>query len=955
MSTDLITSLREKEALYRVTSAIIERTPLPELLQAVVDSVAEALPAERVVLITFDVVVQKVIHFVKGGTGSDSVVHVTFDELQHGLSGWVLREKLPALSLKSAPDPRELPDAQTRRLETNCGDIIVVPLLYRGKTFGTLTAINHFEGATFGQRQLDIMMTMARHSSVAINTAEYDAQLLLEIEERKRLEINLAVARDQALEASRQKSEFLANMSHEIRTPMNAILGLLTLLQSTELNARQQDYAIKTHGAAKFLLGLLNDILDFSKVEAGKMCLDIRPMRLDQILRNLSVILSASVGEKNIEVMFDIDPALPEVVLGDSMRLQQVLVNLGGNAVKFTEKGQVVLALRTRHPGPTADRFKSVVVEFTMEDSGIGIEAGHHDKIFSGFSQAESSTTRRFGGTGLGLAISQHMVQLMGSEIKLVSIPGVGSTFSFALELPVVDDVPLRLDIPPRQLLAPEQVLVVDDNARAGELTARMVRSWGWQVEVAQSGQQALDFICARQSSLGEAFVYPAMFIDSQMQGMDGWETAQRIRQLAHTQQRAQPLIFMLSGHGRETLARQSIADQNLINGFLVKPVTASMLFDAYMCARRGNAGVRQVGRMRNSQPQLKGMRILVVEDNAINQQVARELLETEGAIVSIAANGQLGVDAVVAASPLFDVVLMDLQMPVLDGYAATQVLRKQRRFKKLPIVAMTANAMASDRAACLAAGMNEHVSKPFDLSQLVSVLIRMTGISPTNNASTNAMETVPESLPALEIPGLDLDAALARMSGMRALYVRSARDFSKALETAVSDIQSSLELKDTPATIRKLHTLKGNAGTLGATALALQAAALEKSLKAGQELQESATSLQNLALLAEQTQIHLLHAIDQLTQTAPESSQTQPALLDNDLAQRALLELAALAKSSDLNVLQRYAELNQALTGLPSSFIENLDSSLQDLDLPSAFTLCEEMILLLAKATNPS
>jgi signal transduction histidine kinase/CheY-like chemotaxis protein len=955
MSTDLITSLREKEALYRVTSAIIERTPLPELLQAVVDSVAEALPAERVVLIAFDVVVQKVIHFVKGGTGSDSVVHVTFDELQHGLSGWVLREKLPALSLKSAPDPRELPDAQTRRLETNCGDIIVVPLLYRGKTFGTLTAINHFEGATFGQRQLDIMMTMARHSSVAINTAEYDAQLLLEIEERKRLEINLAVARDQALEASRQKSEFLANMSHEIRTPMNAILGLLTLLQSTELNARQQDYAIKTHGAAKFLLGLLNDILDFSKVEAGKMCLDIRPMRLDQILRNLSVILSASVGEKNIEVMFDIDPALPEVVLGDSMRMQQVLVNLGGNAVKFTEKGQVVLALRKRHPGPTADRFKSVVVEFTMEDSGIGIEAGHHDKIFSGFSQAESSTTRRFGGTGLGLAISQHMVQLMGSEIKLFSIPGVGSTFSFALELPVVDDAQLRLDIPPRQLLAPEQVLVVDDNARAGELTARMVRSWGWQVEVAHSGQQALDFICARQSSLGEAFVYPAMFIDSQMQGMDGWETAQRIRQLAHTQQRAQPLIFMLSGHGRETLARQSIADQNLINGFLVKPVTASMLFDAYMCARRGKAGVRQVGRMRNSQPQLKGMRILVVEDNAINQQVARELLETEGAIVSIAANGQLGVDAVVAASPLFDVVLMDLQMPVLDGYAATQVLRKQRRFKKLPIVAMTANAMASDRAACLAAGMNEHVSKPFDLSQLVSVLIRITGISPTHNASTNAMETVPESLPALEVPGLDLDAALARMSGMRALYVRSARDFSKALETAVSDIQSSLELKDTPATIRKLHTLKGNAGTLGATALALQAAALEKSLKAGQELQKSATSLQNLALLAEQTQIHLLHAIDQLTQTAPESSRTQPALLDNNLAQRALLELAALAKSSDLNVLQRYAELNQALTGLPVSFIENLDSSLQDLDLPSAFTLCEEMILLLAKATNPS
>jgi two-component system sensor histidine kinase/response regulator len=945
MTHDLIATLREKDALYQVTSAIIERVNLADLLQTVVNSVARALPAERVVLITFDLNAREVIHFVKGGAGAGSVVLVPFEELLHGLSGWVLREHLPALSLKFPPDPRELPDVQQRRAETNCGDIIVVPMRYHGTTLGTLTAISRFDGEAFGQSQLDIMMAMAGHAAVAITTAEYDAQLLSEIQERKRLEVSLALARDQALDASRLKSEFLANMSHEIRTPMNAILGLLKLLQNTDLNPRQRDYASKSHGAAQFLLGLLNDILDFSKVEAGKMTLDKQPMRLDQVLRNLSVVLSANVGARDIEVLFDVDGALPEVVLGDAMRLQQVLVNLGGNAVKFTSKGQVVLALRKVNAQALEGQPETVTIGFSVSDSGIGIAAEQHDRIFSGFSQAEGSTTRRFGGTGLGLAISQRMVEVMGGRIRVSSTLGVGSIFSFDIAFPVVSDVPLELLVPARPVVGPERVLVVDDSTLAGDLTVRMVKSWGWEAALVHSGQQALDLIRDALDKHSDAFPYPVIYMDWQMPDMDGWEAARQIRQMAQVAQRAQPTIIMVTGQGRDTLAQRSEIEQNLLNGFLVKPVTASMLMDAYMGAKAGTPGVRHAARSLSSQRQLNGMRILVVEDNLINQQVAEELLVVEGAIVSLAANGQLGVEAVVAAAPQFDVVLMDIQMPVLDGYGATQMLRYQLGYRDLPIVAMTANAMASDRAACLAAGMNEHVGKPFDMDQLVSLLIRVTGIVPESAALAQGSHLSVQSLTVPEVAGLDLSVALSRMSGMRALYVRTARDFTHTLDTTAEELRLLLANRDARGVLMRLHTLKGNAATLGAMSLAQHAGAMETLCQAGGEVIAYEADMERLAVLIEQAQSSLKQAVAQLEPTKQAVSATHAGVLDKTFALAALRELAALSEASDLDVMQRYAELQTQLAGLPTIFSDQMEKALQGLDLDTVHTLCKAQI----------
>ncbi|MFM1909149.1 MAG: hypothetical protein RLZZ591_2826, partial [Pseudomonadota bacterium] len=402
-----------------------------------------------------------------------------------------------------------------------------------------------------------------------------------DITESKAIEESLHAAKAAAEHASRAKSQFLANMSHEIRTPLNAILGMLTLLQNTELSLRQLDYTTKTEGAARSLLALLNDILDFSKVEAGMMTLDPRPFRIDQLVHDLSVILTANLGSKPLDIVFEVDPQLPRGLVGDDLRLKQVLINLGGNAIKFTNEGRVVVRIRM-----VERTAQDVLLEFVVQDTGIGIAPENQKHIFNGFSQAESSTTRRFGGTGLGLAISQRLVVLMGGDLQLRSAPGQGSAFGF--------------------------------RAR---------------------------------------FAVAKTLADVSVSGFMGLNTPDK-----------------------------------------PKP------------------------------KRLAGVNLLLVEDNPINQQVARELLANEGAQVSLADNGQLGVDAVASARVPFDVVLMDVQMPVMDGYTATAKIRNELGLRDLPIIAMTANAMSSDREACLEAGMNDHVGKPFDLSDLVATLLRHTG-----------------------------------------------------------------------------------------------------------------------------------------------------------------------------------------------------------------------------------
>ena len=758
-----------------------------------------------------------------------------------------------------------------------------------------------------------------------------------DVSARKKAEIQLKEALVRAEQASVTKSQFLANMSHEIRTPMNAILGMLGLLRKTELTARQLDYATKTEGAARSLLGLLNDILDFSKAEAGKMTLDPRPFRLDRLLRDLSVILSANVGARTIDVLFDIDPAVPRCLLGDDMRLQQVLINLGGNAIKFTSAGEVVLSLRVIERGEN-----DVLLEFAVRDSGIGIAPENQARIFTGFSQAEASTTRRFGGTGLGLAICQRLVGLMGGELRLDSALGQGSTFHFQIRLALGETPGDELASRPSDIGA-IRTLVIDDNASAREVFLGMARSLGWKAEAAASGAEAIALVAARAC---EGAPFETVFIDWQMPGLDGWETGRRLLEAAQAAGQAAPLLFMVTSHGREALAQRSAEEQELLSSFLVKPVTASMLFDAVSDARVALAHPELLNRPAagSSVQRLAGMRVLVVEDNLNNQQVAEELLTDEGAQVTLAGNGQLCVDAVAAADPPFDAVLMDLQMPVMDGYTATARIRQHLGLTALPIIAMTANAMASDREACLAAGMNDHVGKPFDLSNLVASLLRHTGRAPASAAFPEARAcAVPAELLAhAQRQGIDLSAALRRMGGNSHAYLRSLQSFATDLATLPDQLASLLQQGRFDESRRLMHSFKGMAGTLGILPLANLAADAERSFGGGEAPPQQDDLLARLNTLATATLRDIEHVADALQQSSRPADPAAAA--DTPSLRQSLGELTSLLRGADMRALEVFEQLRRNHAAQMQDAMQPLDAAMASLDFDQALSVCRAL-----------
>ena len=556
-----------------------------------------------------------------------------------------------------------------------------------------------------------------------------------DITQQREAENILKIARETAEKANKAKSAFLANMSHELRTPMNAILGMLTLLRRTGLDRKQADYAVKSEAATRTLLRLLNDILDFSKIESGKMALECIPFDIHVMLRDMAVILSSNLKVKKVEVLFDIDPTLPQFVEGDSMRLQQILTNLGSNGLKFTELGEVVLFIKVI----TQDSHH-VTLHFGVRDTGIGIAPENQESIFSGFTQAEASTTRRFGGTGLGLAISQRFVALMGGTLTLESQIGQGSLFHFTLtlSLPSCTNLVINNERPDTlearaHALNNLRVLVVDDNPTACDLIKQMGGSLKWTVDVATSGNEALQLMRQQHDS---GITYGALFIDWKMPGLDGWQTSKCVREMMPVYNG--PIIIMITAYDHEMLLQRSEEKQVLLDSYLVKPITASMLLDSMINAlrQRKQPDIAKPA-ITESLNRLSGIRLLIVEDNLSNQQIACELLEDEGADVSIANHGKEAIEILEHYPSLFDLVLMDLQMPVMDGFNATQYIRESLGLKDLPIIAMTANAMVSDRAACLAAGMNYHIGKPFDLNNLVHVIRKYCGQADVDVAAT--------------------------------------------------------------------------------------------------------------------------------------------------------------------------------------------------------------------------
>ncbi|MGB4346335.1 MAG: PAS domain S-box protein [Burkholderiaceae bacterium] len=769
-----------------------------------------------------------------------------------------------------------------------------------------------------------------------------------DISNEKEYEKSLRDAMQAAQAATIAKSQFLANMSHELRTPMNAILGMLRLLQSTDLSVRQQDYAGKTEMAAKSLLGLLNDILDLSKIDAGKMELDPQPFRMDQLLRDLSVILSSSVVNKELEVLFDLDAALPLALVGDAMRLKQILINLGGNAIKFTVKGNVVLKIRV-----LARTDLETTLAFSVIDTGIGIAPEHQERIFEGFSQAEASTTRRYGGSGLGLSICKRLVGMMGGQLTLSSVLDQGSTFSFTLTLPNTNLFRHEIDANTSRLPGALRVLVVDDNPLACEIMQSMAWSWGWTLDQAHSGAEAIALVQAKNAA--GAPPYQAIFMDWFMPEMDGWETIKRLRPLfpAH----GMPLVLMVTAHGSEILNALSEHEQSMLDGFLVKPLTASMLFDAVVdanlarsgAARQGPALIAGIGKTATitttaskQSAQLAGLRILLVEDNQINQQVAQELLSAEGALVSVAENGQLALDALSNASLPFDVVLMDIHMPVMDGFTATRFIREQLGNFTLPIIAMTANAMASDREECLAAGMNDHIGKPFDLSQLIVTLLRHTASSQAAQKPVAQAQNDMAALPASAM--LDVGTALVRMGGNATFYQGILRSYLSELSALPEKMAELLEKDAERETHHLMHTFKGLSATVGADALCAVATAAEAALPpvANQEAR--------LALLGK-----IRTVVGETTRAANDYLQafgidTHVDLIADDAVDRPavhsmLLELQSLLKNADMRALDVHAGLRAIIGTRAAPALAALSQAVGVFDFDLAAERCQTLL----------
>ena len=719
-----------------------------------------------------------------------------------------------------------------------------------------------------------------------------------DLSDRKLAEAQLVEARIKSDEANNIKSEFLANMSHEIRTPMNAIIGLTRLTLDSGLNAKQRDHLQKVFKSSRALLGILDDILDYSKIEAGKLNLEYIEFSLEEVFENISELFSARIAEKGLELFIDFDRKINCQLIGDALRLTQVITNFVSNAIKFTEQGGIHLKVEWLRQDE-----EHLTLRFVVKDTGIGIDKLQSEQLFTAFNQADSSITRKYGGTGLGLTIARRLVNMMGGEISLTSVPGKGSTFAFSATF--ARGATHEVSLP--HALKSMRALLVDDQETALNVLEHYLQTWKFDVTGTTSAEDALDLLARAER---DGCPYEILLIDWRMPGVDGLELMRRMEiQVKQGQLQCLPVIIMVTAHDRGTLLGEAGATS--IDEVLLKPVTPSSLFNTLLRIQQP-ALSRQIARpvtgvdLYQLAAPIRGARILLVEDNDINQEVAAGFLTNAGLRVTLANNGALAVERV--QQEIFDAILMDVQMPVMDGLAACRLIRAMPAFGTLPIFALSAAAMTQDIEACLQAGMDGHISKPFEPEQLITTLIqgiRREGYraDSVHEATVPVVAAVDDS--AMRLEGFDLAGALARMGNSRALLDKLLLRFATDYASSPELLKQLLHDNQPDKAAHLLHRLKGVAATLGATKLAEIIRQLEGEVASG-------TAVISVNLFAR----HLTKAVLCIQQHVQPAFYPQVPQYDAERVDAELAILAQYLKSNELPENKALSALLASLSG---------------------------------------
>jgi len=642
------------------------------------------------------------------------------------------------------------------------------------------------------------------------------------MEERLAAEAEAERARDRAEAANRAKSDFVANMSHEIRTPMNAVLGMAYLLGNTSLTAQQRKYLNMIRTSGQSLLGILNDVLDFSKIEARRMELAPIDFDLDETMGTLATTMTMSAGEKELELAIVVHPEVPTLLHGDALRLQQILVNLAGNAVKFTEQGEVVVSVRMM-----ARTENRVLLCFEVRDTGIGMTGQQQAQLFNAFSQGDESITRRFGGTGLGLAITKRLIEMMGGKIGLRTEAGKGSCFYFELWFEMLAQ---RTDGRRRPSMGPLSVLVADDNRTSREMIGQLLRAWGWDADEVSSGTEALEHFRSRLS--GEQ-PYDVVLADWHMPGMDGLATAKIIRQAAEGHK--QPIVVMVNAFARDQIDAISGAPEADV--VLVKPITSSSLFDALHQALTHGSREEAIGAAPPITERLRGVHFLLVEDNLLNQAVARGILEHAGATLDVVGDGQQAVDLLRTSASKYDIVLMDMQMPVLDGFSATRMIRDELKLS-LPVIAMTAGVLAAERSRCEEAGISDFIAKPVVVEEMMAIIERNIPHRERPAADALSSSAAPSAAaPVDNEPVFNMDSLMKVMGKDpkgRAVMFRMVHGALDAGLEPVEEADRALREGRVADAGKIFHGLRGAVGVLGAKRLVRATLEAEAAIKDG-------------------------------------------------------------------------------------------------------------------------